>query len=397
MSSKKISQKITSQHRPQRFIIGGLFISVFVGVGTLIMLQSIAATPTVALEIETGTVSGSAQVITTTSASGGKAIAFGSKNHATICGWGVKPSTYKHVVWIWMENKDQTAVIGKANYIDSIKSACGSATNVQDNATSATLPSEPQYAAATSGSNCNTGITTTGTNCIVNDNDYSAANSLSTVSIFQQVKSSGGTWKTYQESMPTNCALTSSRPLYVYKHNPAAFYTQISADCKLYDVGFPGITCTTTASGTCTVPSGILADDIKNGTLPTFSFITPNMDNDMHDGTVAQGDNWLKTYLNLFIAGSNYQSGDTAIFIMWDEGSSNTGSSTTAIPTLIIAPSIAAGTVTTTQTNNIGLLRTTQELLGLTPYLGCANGTPPGSVGTCGSGSTVSLRASLGL
>lgn len=391
-----MKRKLTSTTKFQQLVMGSLFIAVFASFGVLVIIKSMAATPTVVFETENATLSGSAAAVSDSTASGGKAVAFGSAHHTTTCGWGVKPITYKHVIWIWMENKDQTAVIGKANYIDSIKAACGSATNVWDNATSATLPSEPQYAAATSGSNCNTGINTTGTNCITNDNDYAAANSLSTQSIFQQVKNSGGTWKSYQESMPTNCALVSTKP-YVYKHNPAAFYTQIAADCKLYDIGFPGITCSTTASSTCTTPTGALVDDITNGTLPTFSFITPNMNNDMHDGTVPQGDNWLNTYLNLFIKGPNYQSGNTAIFLMWDEGSSNSGSSSTPIPTLFIAPSIQPGTTTATQTNNIGLLRMTQDMLGLTPYLGCASGTPPGNVGTCNTGSTVSLRTALGL
>lgn len=388
--------KVKRSGRYQQFIMGILFVAVFASFGVTIILKSLAVTPTVALETENATLGGSAQQISDSLASGGKAVAFGSANHTSVCGWGIKPITYKHVVWIWMENKDQTAVIGKAPYIDSMKAACGSATNVQDNATSATLPSEPQYAAATSGSNCNTGNNTTGTNCIVNDGDYGASNSLSTTSIFQLVKNNGATWKSYQESMTTNCALTSKSP-YAYKHNPAAFYTAISTDCKNFDIGFPAITCSTTASTLCSTPSGSFADDIKSGSLPTYSFVTPNLINDMHDGTVIQGDNWFNTYMQLLIAGPNYQAGDTAIFLMWDEGSSNSGSSSTAIPTLIIAPSIKPGTSTNLQTNNIGLLKTTQELLGLTPLLGCASGTPPGSVGTCNAGSTTSLRSALGL
>lgn len=366
-------------------------------IGTLALLVTHAATPTASFEPESATLSSKAASVNDASASGGKAVRFAAAaSHTAPCGWGTAPTKYSHVVWIWMENKDATAVIGKANYIDSIKAACGIATNVQDNATSATLPSEPQYAAATSGSNCNTGINTTGTNCIVNDSDFGSANSLSTTSIFQQVKSAGGTWKSYQESMSSNCAHSSSSP-YVYKHNPAAFYTNITTDCQAYDVGMPAITCNSTSSAVCTAPTGSLVNDINSGSLPTFSFITPNLNNDMHDGTVIQADNWLSAYLPLFIAGPNYQSGNTAIFLMWDEGSSNSGSSSTDIPSLFIAPSITPGTSTATQTNNIGLLRTTQEMLGLTPYLGCASGTPPGGVGTCGAGSTTSLRSSLGM
>jgi hypothetical protein len=33
------------------------------------------------------------------------------------------------------------------------------------------------------------------------------------------------------------------------------------------------------------------------GLLPTVSFVVPNLDNDMHDGSVAQGDAWLHTNL----------------------------------------------------------------------------------------------------
>ncbi len=316
----------------------------------------------------------------------------------TPCGWLTQPpKPYKHVVWIWEENKSESDVVGKAPYIDSLSQKCASATNILDNGTTAALLSEPQYAAATSGSNCNQGISSAsgpGTGCILDDGEFGPANSLTTQSIFQLAKNSGGSWKSYQESMPSNCALKNSG-LYQFKHNPAAFYTQIASDCASNDVPFPAITCPTTGSADCTAPNGLLADDIARGNLPTFTFITPNQANDMHDGTVAQGDNWLKTYLPLFINGPNYQAGDTAIFIMWDEGSSSTG--TPIIPSLVIAPSVKPGTAVTKASNNIGLLKTTQDALGLMPYLGCASGTPPGSTGTCSPESSVSLLQDLNL
>ncbi len=314
------------------------------------------------------------------------------------CGWlAHPPKPYKHIVWIWEENKDESDVVGAAPYIDSLAQKCASETNIMDNGTTASLISEPQYAAATSGSNCNQGVTSAsgpGTGCILDDADYGPANSLTTESIFQLVKANGGSWKSYQESMPANCAEVSTKP-YAFKHNPAAFYSQITGDCAKYDVPFPAIDCPTTGSAVCSTPSGALADDIAGGKLATFTFITPNLINDMHDGTVAQGDNWLKTYLPLFIAGPNYQAGDTAIFIMWDEGSTTTG--TPIIPSLVVAPSVKPGTAVKTAANNVGLLKTTQDALRLKPYLGCASGTAPGSTGTCSQQSSVSLAKELNL
>ena len=386
--------KILSQSKPA-YVVGLL---IFAALGSYLLFSAKAVTPTASFEAESGTSGGSAITVSDAAASGSEAVEFALPSTA-LCGWEPTPPThYSHVIWIWEENKDATKVAGVAPYFDSVASQCGSETNIQDNATTVALPSEPQYAAATSGSNCNTGITSsggTGTGCITNDNNYGPSNSLTTQSIFQLAQASGGTWKSYQESMVGNCELTSSAP-YAYKHNPAAFYTQIASACQTQDVSIPAITCPTSGSAVCTTPTGAFADDIKNGTLPSFAFVTPNLNNDMHDGTVAQGDNWLKTYLPLITSGPNYKAGNTAIFVMWDEGSSNSGT-TQDIPSLAVAPSIKPGTVVTTATNNIGLLRTTQEILGLTPYLGCASGTPPGGVGTCNPNSNVSLRTELNL
>ncbi len=379
-------------------------IAVIVGfsiVGFGLLSYSQAATYSATSEAETGQIAGNAAAVTTAAgqASNAQAVHFGSTttggtpSSATPCG-GVMaaPAKYNHVIWIWEENKDQGDVVGSAPYFDSIRAKCGTASNVLDSATNPSLVSEPAYAAATSGSNCNSGITSPssdGTGCIKDDND---AHTLSTQSIFQLAKTSGGSWKSYQESMPQNCA-TSSSGAYGFKHNPAAFYTQIKSDCALLDVPIPTLSCT---NSSCGAPSGALVNDIRAGTLPTFAFVTPNLDNDMHDGSVQRGDSWLKAYLPLIMDGQNYKAGDTAIFVMWDEGSSNSNG-VQDIPTLFVAPAIPAGTNVTMATNNIGILKTTQEMLNLTPLLGCASGTPPGGSGQCGQGSNVSIKAALHL
>lgn len=366
--------------------------------GYLVLSRLHAATPTASLEAESGTLSGPAVRGSDGSASAGAYIKFGTATNANVlCGWEPTPPQYKHVVWIWFENKDIDKVTAAAPYFDSLAKDCGSSTSIMDNATTTALPSEPQYAAATSGSNCNIGITSnsgSGTGCITTDAAGTTNTRLTTQSIFGLIKAGGGTWKSYQESMPSNCSLSNAAP-YAYKHNPAAFYTKLS-DCGTNDVGMPAITCPTTGQALCSAPTGAFANDIRAGTLPTFAFVTPNLNNDMHDGTIPQGDNWLQTYIKLLTAGPNYKAGDTAIFIMWDEGSSNSGS-TAVIPSVVVAPSTKPGTVSTTTSNNIGILRTTQQILGYLPYLGCALGTPPGGSGSCNPGSNVSLKADFNL
>src|SRR5207248_2319151 len=156
------------------------------------------------------------------------------------------------------------------------RSQCGSSTSYLDDASPGT-PSLGHYLAATSGSNCVTGLGTTGSGCIT-DNEAPSSHMLATTSIFDQASAAGGTWKAYQEAMPTNCALTTSGS-YAVRHNPAAYYSNLAATaCPADDVPFPAISCSTQG---CTTPSGgSLLADLANGALPAFSFITPNLCND---------------------------------------------------------------------------------------------------------------------
>jgi Phosphoesterase family len=106
------------------------------------------------------------------------------------------------------------------------------------------------------------------------DCDVSVVCDTSAASIFGQ----GETWKSYEESMPSNCDKSNSGE-YAVRHNPAVYYTKLSG-CASRDV-----------------PYTQLATDLAGNSLPAFSFITPNLIDDMHDGTIAQGNAWLSSHL----------------------------------------------------------------------------------------------------
>ena len=52
-----------------------------------------------------------------------------------------------------------------------------------------------------------------------------------------------------------------------------------------------------------------LAADLAASALPAFSFITPNLIDDMHDGTIAQGDAWLASHLPAILSSRAYRAG----------------------------------------------------------------------------------------
>jgi hypothetical protein len=234
------------------------------------------------------------------------------------------------VIWIVFENTRYSQIIGSSNapYINNVANQCGLATNFF----AETHPSLPNYIAMTSGS-------TQG----ISDDSGPSNHPLAVPSIFSLL---GTNWRALQESMPSNCDHSDSGS-YAVRHNPAAYYPNIGAQCAKQDV-----------------PLGSRPD-----VSARFTFITPNVCNDMHDCSVGTGDSWLSTLLPKILASPQYLSGSTAVFITWDE---DDYSSNQHIATIVVAPSTPVGTRSTARSDHYSLLRTTQEMLGLKTLLGNA-------------------------
>ncbi|HYX85992.1 MAG TPA: alkaline phosphatase family protein [Gaiellales bacterium] len=247
------------------------------------------------------------------------------------CGTASQASGYQHVVWIVMENKRYDHIIGSpdAPYINSLAKQCGLATNFYAEA----HPSLPNYIAMTSGST--QGIT---------DDKTPAAHPLAVPSIFSQLGSQG--WRALEEGMTANCWLSDSGS-YVVHHNPAAYYTTIRSDCQNQDIPLAS----------------------KPDVSAAFTFITPDNCHNMHSCPVSTGDAWLAAFLPSILTSRTYAAGDTAVFLTWDEAEKR--APTNHIPTIVIAPSVPAGTQSATAFTHYSMLRTAEELLGL-PMLGNA-------------------------
>jgi phospholipase C len=247
-----------------------------------------------------------------------------------------------------MENHSYDSVIGASNapFINSLAGKCGLATNYHN----VTHPSLPNYISATSG------LDLASLGPFTGDCDPTGACTTDTDSIFGQ----GESWKAYEESMPSNCD-RSDAGNYAVRHNPPAYYATLTG-CSTNDV-----------------PYDQLATDLAANNLAAFTFITPNLVNDMHNGTVADGDTWLSHNLPTLLNSNEYRDDSTAIFLTWDEGeggnSNDCASNTTDVgchvAALVISPSTRAGTRSADLFNHYSLLATAEEMLGL-PKLGQA-------------------------
>jgi phosphatidylinositol-3-phosphatase len=286
------------------------------------------------------------------------------------------PRTWRHVIWIWMENHSYDSIIGPPGsgaathspYVNgSLARGCGLATNYHN----VTHPSLGNYLAATAGSTL--GVTG---DCAPQDCPQAAR------SLFEEVRAAGMAWRSYQESAPRPCTRVDAG-LYAPRHDPAVYFRRIAADCARWDVPMG------------TTREGAFKRDLESGRLPAFSFVTPNLCDDAHDCDRTTGDRWLAAWVPRITDSPAYRAGSTVLFVTWDEGEGG-GSNDCArnatdrschVATLVVSPSTPPGTRSAALFDHYGLLRTTEELLGL----------PRPRLGHAGDRASASMRAAFRL
>ena len=211
-------------------------------------------------------------------------------------------------------------------------------------------PSEPNYIWMVAGENFG----------ILDDDDPSAHHLSSRSHIADQLELAGLSWKNYEESMGAPCGL-SSHDSYAVRHNPFVYFDDINGwdghDFK------PSARCIEHV-----VDYSELATDLARGTLPKYVFISPNLDHDMHDGSVAQGDAWLAAEVPRLLSTDAFQNGGV-LFLIGDEGGGRVASDDA--PMLVVSPLAKHGYVSDTAYDTSSYLKTVQTILGVEP-LPCA-------------------------
>jgi len=179
----------------------------------------------------------------------------------------------------------------------------------------------------------------------------------------------GITWRSYQEDISgTDCPLLHVR-LYAAKHNPMVFFDDVT-DGNDY------------ASRRCIEhvrPFPELLTDLRAGSVARYNFITPNLCHDMHgDGRclstdlVQSGDDWLASNIPPILQSAAWKDGGV-LFITWDEGARGDG----PIGLIALSPNAKGkGYFNAIHYTHSSLLRTIQEIFGVTPLLGDAAKAP---------------------
>ena len=156
--------------------------------------------------------------------------------------------------------------------------------------------------------------------------------------------------------------------LYLVRHNPFARLSDIANNPQV--------------ANQCIWPFTQFAVDLANGTLPEFSYIVPDVDDDAHNGTAQQADSWLQT--NLVIPLSNNPAfapgGDGLLIVEFDEAAtSDITNGGGHVSPVLWGPPVKVGYTQTSSTlyQHQSMLRTVMDLLQLP--------NPPGAAATAPS------------
>ena len=263
--------------------------------------------------------------------------------------------------------------------------------------------------------------------CVQEVSTAATAGNGSTPSIADQIENAGLTWKQYADGSTRPCvhddyspAATGSGippgdsyqgnggtptnngagPDYADRHVPFLYYSNIIGDAACCDAHLR--------------PYTELGADLAANTLPAYSFITPDTCHDGHDtpcsgggpGGLASADLFLRANLAPLLA--YLRTHDGVLFVTFDEGTpSDTSGCCTGGPAgaggfggrvgmlVLGAPVLAHATVATAY-DHASLLRTTEDMLGISAHLGNAATASPitGIWAPPAAGSTVSTSTS---
>jgi phosphatidylinositol-3-phosphatase len=234
---------------------------------------------------------------------------------------------FDHIVVVVEENRADAEVLGStdAPYINQLARSGLLLTNSY----AITHPSQPNYVALFSGST--QGLSSDG-----------CPNTFSGDNLAHQLLSRHQSFAGYSQSLPSAGYLGCSAGPYARKHAPWTDFANVPRSAGRPLAQFPSY------------PD-----------LPKVSFVIPDLNHDMHDGTIAEADAWLRSHLAGYVTWA--ESHNSLLVLTWDEDDRSAGNH---IPTVLAGAHVPAAHYGK-RVDHYTILRTIEAACGL-PALGAA-------------------------
>jgi acid phosphatase len=193
--------------------------------------------------------------------------------------------------------------------------------------------------------------------------------------VVRELLKHGYSWRSYQQNMPYagfQGLYGGTNNSYYRRHNPLIDFSDV---------------CPGTGQNLKSVPFSQMKTDFAEDKTVNYAYITPNSDEDAHNGSLESADQWLQDNVPDILARPEFASGgDGILFIVWDEGTLSTDDRCSATvakgcggrtATLVIGPRVKSGYQSTIPYHNENILKTVCAAMGLSPCPGAAQDAEP--------------------
>ena len=230
---------------------------------------------------------------------------------------------FDHIVVVVEENHGFQQIVDAADapYLNSLRHAGVLMTR----SFAITHPSEPNYLALFSGSTH--GVTSDACPLSLPGPDLAGA-----------LAAKGKTFIGYAEGLPSSGSPVCSAGSYARKHAPWVNFADVPASASQPMSAFP----TDFAS------------------LPSVAFVVPNLEHDMHDGTVAEASTWLQQHLSRYASWA--QTHNSLLMVTFDEddyGESN------QVSTVLVGAQVRRNATDAEHVDHYSVLRTIEDAFGV--------------------------------
>jgi len=231
-----------------------------------------------------------------------------------------------HIVIVMEENHSYSDIIGNTSQAPYMNQLAGEGA-LMTSSYAITHPSEPNYMALFAGSTF--GLSS----------DACPVSEGSTANLGSELLAAGDTFKGYSEGLPKTGSTTCTSGEYARKHSPWINFSNVPTSDSLPYSSFP--------------------TSANYASLPTVSFVIPNLDDDMHDGTIAEADTWLNKNMSAYATWA--KSNNSLLIVTWDEDDYTENNQ---IPTIIVGQDVTTGHYSET-VNHYNILATIEKMYGL--------------------------------
>jgi acid phosphatase len=237
-----------------------------------------------------------------------------------------------HIVVVIEENRGYAQIMDKLN-ANSYIHALAKRGVLFTQSYGVAHPSQPNYLALFSG--VTHGIT-----------NNACPNTFDSDNLATRLLDSGLSFASFAESLPEVGDVTCMSGAYHRKHNPVSNWqgTRLAAGLNKRFIDFP--------------------QDFSK--LPTVSFVIPDQDNDMHDGSFEAADDWLETRIAPYADWAMEH--NSLLILTWDEDNYQADNH---IVTILVGPMVKAGK-SAQHINHYSVLRTLLDFYDL-PALGASH------------------------